>query len=73
MKLKYFSHSSFQITTDGGYVLLIDPFLDDNPTCPVASEDIEADFIVLTHGHGDHLGDAFTIAKRVDPLFKCLN
>ncbi len=73
MKLKYFSHSSFQITTDGGQVILIDPFLDDNPTCPVASKDVAADFIVLTHGHGDHLGDAFSIAKRVDPLFICVN
>ena len=73
MKLKYFSHSSFQITTDNNQVIVIDPFLDDNPTCPVASDDIDADFIVLTHGHGDHVGDAFKIAKRTDPLFICVN
>lgn len=73
MKLKYFSHSSFQITTDGGKVILIDPFLDGNPTSPVKSSEVSADYIILTHGHGDHLGDAFKIAKRTDPLFICVN
>lgn len=73
MKLKYFSHSSFQITTDSGLVLLIDPFLDDNPTSPVTSDQVGADFIVLTHAHGDHLGDGFKIAARTDPLFICVN
>ena len=73
MKLRYFSHSSFQITTDAGQVLLIDPFLDDNPTSPVRSDEVAADFIVLTHAHGDHLGDAFKIAERTDPLFICVN
>lgn len=73
MKLRYFSHSSFQITTDSGLVLLIDPFLDDNPTSPVSSDQVPADFIVLTHAHGDHLGDAFKIATRTDPLFISVN
>ncbi|EKD39606.1 MAG: hypothetical protein ACD_75C00351G0004 [uncultured bacterium] len=73
MKLRYFSHSSFQITTDAGHTILIDPFLDDNPTSPVKSEDLAADFIVLTHAHGDHVGDAFKIAKRTNPLFICVN
>ena len=48
MKLKYFSHSSFQITTDSGQVLLIDPFLDAPPTSPVSSDDLIADYIILT-------------------------
>ena len=73
MKLRYFSHSAFQITTDDGKVILIDPFLDGNPTSPVKSDDVTADFIVLTHGHGDHIGDSFKIAKRSDPLFICVN
>ncbi len=73
MKLKYFSHSAFQITTNDGKVILIDPFLDGNPTSPVKSDDVSADFIVLTHGHGDHIGDSFKIAKRTDPLFICVN
>lgn len=73
MKLKYFSHSAFQLTTNSGKSVLIDPFLDDNPTSPVKSSDVNADYIILTHGHGDHLGDALKIAKRVDPLFICCN
>jgi L-ascorbate metabolism protein UlaG (beta-lactamase superfamily) len=73
MKLRYFSHSAFQITTNAGKVILIDPFLNGNPTSPVKAEDVRADYIILTHGHGDHLGDAFEIAKRCNSLFICLN
>ena len=73
MKLKYFSHSAFQVMTDNGKTILIDPFLDNNPTSPVKSKDVSADFIVLTHAHGDHVGDAFSIAKRCNPLFICVN
>jgi len=73
MKLKYFSHSAFQITTDEGKVILIDPFLDDNPTSPNKSDEVNADFIILTHAHGDHLGDAFKIGKRCASLFICVN
>lgn len=73
MKLRYFSHSSFQVTTDAGQIILIDPFLDGNPTCPVKPKDVTADFIVLTHAHGDHIGDAFEIGQRCDSLFICVN
>ncbi len=64
MKLRYFSHSAFQVTTDSGTVILIDPFLDGNPTSPVKSDDVKADYIILTHAHGDHLGDTMKIAKE---------
>lgn len=64
MKLRYFSHSAFQVTTSAGKKILIDPFLDDNPTSPVKSGDVSADYIILTHAHGDHIGDTFKIAKR---------
>jgi L-ascorbate metabolism protein UlaG (beta-lactamase superfamily) len=73
MKLKYFSHSAFQITTDEGKVILIDPFLDDNPTSPVKSSDVSADYIILSHAHGDHLGDSFKIAKRTKAKFIAVN
>lgn len=73
MKLRYFSHSAFQVTTDSGYVILIDPFLDGNPTSPVKSDDVKADFIILSHAHSDHLGDAFKIAKKRGSLIICVN
>ena len=73
MKLKYFSHSAFQITTNSGKIILIDPFLDGNPTSVVKSKDVIADYIILTHAHGDHIGDSFSIAKRCDSLFICVN
>ncbi len=73
MKLKYFSHSAFQITTNEGKVILIDPYITGNPTSPVKVEDVHADYIVLTHGHGDHLGDAMTIAERDNCLIIAVN
>ncbi|MDA3860049.1 MAG: metal-dependent hydrolase [Melioribacteraceae bacterium] len=73
MKLKYFSHSAFQITTDEGKVILIDPFLDGNLTSPVKSDDVTADYIILTHAHGDHLGDTFKIAKKHNSMVIAVN
>lgn len=73
MKLRYFSHSAFQVTTDRGMRILIDPFLDDNPTSPVKSNAVSAEYIILTHGHGDHIGDSFKIAKRCNSTFICVN
>jgi L-ascorbate metabolism protein UlaG (beta-lactamase superfamily) len=73
MKLKYFSHSAFQFTTDGGKIILIDPFLDNNPTSPVKSCDVNADYIILSHAHGDHLGDTIKIAQRCKSTVICVN
>jgi L-ascorbate metabolism protein UlaG (beta-lactamase superfamily) len=73
MKLKYFAHSAFQLTADNGKIILIDPFLDGNPKSPVKSDNVKADYIILSHAHGDHLGDSFKIAKREKPLFICVN
>lgn len=73
MKLRYFSHSAFQITTSSGIKILIDPFFEGNPTSPVKEKDVDTNYIILTHGHGDHLGDGFKIAKRCDATFICVN
>jgi len=73
MKLKYFSHSAFQITTASGKIILIDPFLSGNPNAPVKADDVDADYIILTHAHGDHIGDAFSIAERCKSTFICVN
>ncbi len=62
MSIRYLGHSAFQISS-GGTTLLIDPFLTGNPKAAVSAADVEADVILLTHGHGDHLGDTVEIAS----------
>ncbi|MFA5903352.1 MAG: metal-dependent hydrolase [Desulfobacula sp.] len=73
MKLQYFSHSSFSVTLDNGIRILMDPFLNGNPTSPVAADQINADYIIISHGHGDHLGDTISIAERCNALCICEN
>ncbi|MCK7527078.1 MAG: MBL fold metallo-hydrolase [Ignavibacteriales bacterium] len=62
-KLTWYGHATLGLET-GGYKLIIDPFFTGNPAAPIAPEAVEADFILVSHGHGDHVGDAVAIAKR---------
>ena len=66
-KLKWFGHAAFSITTPGGKVLLIDPWLS-NPSNPEGEKAVaslqKVDYILITHGHRDHVGDAVEIAKK---------
>ena len=73
-KLKWFGHAAFSITTPKGKVLLIDPWLR-NPSNPEAGEGKDpfaaiskVDYILLTHGHRDHVGDAVEIAKKTGAM-----
>ena len=59
----WLGHNAWSIETAGAKILL-DPFLNDSPTAPVKADEVEANFILLSHGHGDHLGDTVAIAKR---------
>lgn len=64
MKFTFYGHSSFLIET-AGYKLLFDPFITPNEQAKsIDIEKIECDFILLSHGHGDHVADALSIAKR---------
>jgi L-ascorbate metabolism protein UlaG (beta-lactamase superfamily) len=64
MQLTYFGHSTF-LATIGGTRVLFDPFIRPNPLAKDVNVDaIEADYILLSHGHGDHIADAEEIAKR---------
>jgi L-ascorbate metabolism protein UlaG (beta-lactamase superfamily) len=62
-KVTWLGHAALSLET-GGFNLLVDPFLSENPAASVGPEDVQADFILLSHGHGDHLGDTVAIAKR---------
>jgi L-ascorbate metabolism protein UlaG (beta-lactamase superfamily) len=65
MRITYLSHSCFLLTTSS-HTLLIDPFLTHNPLAQVKPEDIRCDYVLVTHGHQDHVGDALDIANRND-------
>jgi L-ascorbate metabolism protein UlaG (beta-lactamase superfamily) len=62
-KITWFGHATLGLET-GGQHLLIDPFFSGNPSASVGAEKVAADFILVTHGHGDHIGDSVSIAKR---------
>ncbi|MBI9045755.1 MAG: metal-dependent hydrolase [Anaerolineaceae bacterium] len=61
--LTLFGHATLGFETEG-YKILIDPFFNGNPLCTQSANEVEADFILVTHGHGDHLGDTIEIARR---------
>jgi len=64
MQLTYFGHSCF-LATIGGVRVLFDPFIRPNPLAKDVNVDaIQADYILLSHGHGDHIADAEEIAQR---------
>ena len=66
-ELQWFGQSAYKITTPGGKVILIDPFITKNPKTPEALKDLgklgKIDLILVTHGHGDHVGDTAEISK----------
>lgn len=62
-KFTWYGHATLGLET-GGYKLLIDPFFSGNPAAPVGADAVAADYILITHGHGDHVGDTVAIAKR---------
>ncbi|HWW77128.1 MAG TPA: metal-dependent hydrolase [Pyrinomonadaceae bacterium] len=76
-KVRWFGHAAFSITTPKGKVLLIDPWLR-NPLNPEAKDGKDplasvpkVDYILLTHGHRDHVGDAVEIAKKTGAVLVC--
>jgi len=76
-RVRWFGHAAFSVTTPGGKVLLIDPWLS-NPSNPEARDGKDplgslarVDYILLTHGHRDHVGDAVAVARKTGAVLVC--
>jgi L-ascorbate metabolism protein UlaG (beta-lactamase superfamily) len=66
-KFTWYGHGTSGLSIDG-HEILIDPFLDDNPAVSISSNEVPADFILVSHGHGDHVSDVVPVANRTGAL-----
>jgi L-ascorbate metabolism protein UlaG (beta-lactamase superfamily) len=68
IKITWLGHATFRIQTPKGKIILVDPWIMHNPACPEKEKDVKSvDVMLITHGHGDHIGDAVEIAKKHTP------
>jgi L-ascorbate metabolism protein UlaG (beta-lactamase superfamily) len=68
-KISFLGHAGFQITTEKEKIIIIDPWLTDNPLAPCQAEDItKADIVLVTHDHFDHIADAAQIVKATGAI-----
>jgi len=72
VSLTWYGHAALGLDIDGIKVA-VDPFLTGNPAATIKSEQLQADYILITHGHGDHVGDAIAIAKRTGATVVSVN
>ncbi len=63
MDVRFLGHAAFELS-DGDTRVLIDPFLTGNPKAAASADEMNPSAILLTHGHGDHIGDTVSIAQR---------
>lgn len=71
LRLTYYGHATMGLLVDGVH-LVVDPFFaPDNPAAPVGVEEIEADYILQTHGHGDHIQHTAALARRTGATVIC--
>lgn len=62
---QWLGHSAFRFESQSGKIIYVDPFLKDNPSTPDELKNVaKADYVLLTHGHEDHVGDTLEIAKN---------
>lgn len=70
VSFKWLGHSAFQMDVDG-HEILIDPFLTDNPLAAASPDEMNPEVILMSHAHGDHVGDSVDIAKRTGAQLIC--
>jgi len=66
-KITWYGHAALGFET-GGYRVLVDPFFSGNPAASTTADKVAADFILLSHGHSDHVGDTLAIARRTGAM-----
>lgn len=67
IKITWYSHASLGLEV-GGYKILVDPYFTGNPAATITADQVTADYILVTHGHFDHVGDTVAIAKRTGAM-----
>ena len=72
VRLTYHGHSVFEIKTDE-HSIIIDPYINGNKHAKIKPADIKADYIILTHAHGDHFGDTLEIAQKNNAAVIAIN
>jgi L-ascorbate metabolism protein UlaG (beta-lactamase superfamily) len=71
--ITWYGHACCEIRTPGGQTVLIDPWFG-NPKSPRSADSVTAcDVLLVTHGHGDHVGEALSIAARLRPFWPCIH
>ena len=71
LKFNFYGHACF-LLDDGKYKLLFDPFLSGNPQAAIKPDDVKADYVFVTHAHGDHVGDAYDILVKNKATLVCI-
>jgi L-ascorbate metabolism protein UlaG (beta-lactamase superfamily) len=70
--LTWLGHNSFKLVTRGARTVLIDPWVEGNPSCPRELKSFDKiDVMTISHGHGDHMADAVTLGKKHKPVVVC--
>jgi L-ascorbate metabolism protein UlaG (beta-lactamase superfamily) len=68
VRVQWYGHACVLITSPGGKRVMIDPFVQSNPACPKELHDVrDLDVLLITHGHGDHMGDALDVISSGKP------
>ena len=69
----WYGHACVEVVTEAGRRVLFDPWFG-NPMSPRSADTIDAcDLLLVTHGHGDHMGDAVALASRLRPAWPCIH
>jgi L-ascorbate metabolism protein UlaG (beta-lactamase superfamily) len=69
-RMRWLGHSCLLFESGGKHVL-VDPFLTGNPKAAATADAVPADLVLISHGHGDHVGDAIAIARRTGAKVVC--